>query len=51
MTLYKTDKEQHLNTIYMVWIKSDQPIPQSVISRFKKDLEEIKNPLYNEKPN
>lgn len=53
MTPFKTDKEQRLNSIYTMWLRSDQPTPQSVIARFKKDVEEIKteNPLYNEKAN
>jgi hypothetical protein len=53
MTPFKTDKEQRLNDVYMMWLRSSRPTPQSIIARFKKDVEEIKieNPLYNEKSN
>jgi hypothetical protein len=49
----KIDKEKRLNLIYMGWLKHYQNIPDFIISRFKKDVEEIRseNPIYNEKLN
>ena len=47
----KTDKEKRLNLIYMGWLKHSEIIPNFIITRFKKDVEEIRkeNPIYNEK--
>lgn len=45
----KTEREKCLNLIYMGWLKDSKIIKQSIVSRFKKDVEEIRNenPIYN----
>lgn len=49
----KIDKEINLNILYMAWIKSDSIIPSSVVERFRKDVEIIRqhNLIYNKKLN
>lgn len=49
----KTEREKCLSLIYMGWLKHSKFIKQSVVSRFKKDVEEIRNenPIYNKKLN
>jgi hypothetical protein len=47
----KTQREAILNDYYMIWVRSDGLIPDSVVNAFRKRCEEIKreNPIYNDK--
>jgi hypothetical protein len=49
----KTEKEKRLNLIYMGWLKHSKIIKKSIVTSFKKDVEEIRieNPFYNKKQN
>jgi|688.fasta_scaffold508113_2 hypothetical protein len=49
LEVQKTQKEKRLNLVYMGWLKSIDLIPNTVVIRFKKDVEEVRkeNPIYN----
>lgn len=45
----KTERERVLNNIYMSWIRIHGKVPNSIVKRFKNDIEmiRIENKLYN----